>query len=117
LTGTPIHLVFDLVLGIGLLVCLILDWVCLSNSYADRGLVMLGTYGTNFLICNWYVPSSIYVLNDYKLTTKVSRTSTSSASSCKRHLHRARVTRCPAHSARTRRSRSDILSLRVLRRG
>jgi hypothetical protein len=52
LTGTPIHLVFDLVLGIGLLMCLILDWVCLSNGRTERGLVMMGTYGTNFLICN-----------------------------------------------------------------
>jgi hypothetical protein len=52
LTGTPIHLVFDLVLGIGLLICLILDWLCLSNGRTERGLVMMGTYGTNFLICN-----------------------------------------------------------------
>jgi hypothetical protein len=52
LTGTPIHLVFDLMLGIGLLVCLILDWVFLPGGGTDRGMVMLGTYGTNFLICN-----------------------------------------------------------------
>jgi len=54
LTGTPIHLVFDLMLGIGLLVCLILSWVFMANF--DDGLgVMWGTYGTNFLICNLYV--------------------------------------------------------------
>lgn len=55
LTGTPIHLVFDLVLGIGLLVCLILDWIFMSQYRgwdSGRGLVMLGTYGTNFLIFN-----------------------------------------------------------------
>lgn len=55
LTGTPIHLVFDLVLGIGLLVCLILDWIFMSQEYRwgySRGLTILGTYGTNFLIFN-----------------------------------------------------------------
>jgi hypothetical protein len=54
LMGTPIHLVLDLMIGIGLLVCLILDWVMMTQR-TDRGLVMLGTYGTNFLICNLYV--------------------------------------------------------------
>ncbi|KAH7381190.1 hypothetical protein DE146DRAFT_728829 [Phaeosphaeria sp. MPI-PUGE-AT-0046c] len=61
LTGTPIHLVFDLMLGIGLLVCLILDWVLMPKSSSwsrhdrgdNKGLVMLGTYGTNFLIVNF----------------------------------------------------------------
>jgi hypothetical protein len=52
LTGTLIHLVFDFALGIALLVCLILDWVCLSNGSTRRGLVVMGTYGTDFLICN-----------------------------------------------------------------
>lgn len=55
LTGTPIHLVFDLVLGIGLLVCLILDWIFMSQEHRwsySRGLTILGTYGTNFLIFN-----------------------------------------------------------------
>jgi hypothetical protein len=52
LTGTLIHLVFDFALGIALLVCLILDWVCLSNGRTRRGLVVMGTYGTDFLICN-----------------------------------------------------------------
>lgn len=60
LTGTPIHLVFDLVLGIGLLVCLILDWVIMpktsgwrySNFGKEKAMVMLGTYGTNFMIVN-----------------------------------------------------------------
>jgi hypothetical protein len=55
LTGTPIHLVFDLMLGIGLLVCLILDWVCMSDGHTGAGLVVMGTYGTNFLLCNLYV--------------------------------------------------------------
>jgi hypothetical protein len=52
LTGTPIHLFFDLTLGIALLVCLIIDWLCLSNGRTPRGLVMMGTYGTDFLLCN-----------------------------------------------------------------
>jgi hypothetical protein len=51
LTGTPIHLVFDLTIGGGLLVCLILDWVLMTKR-TNRDMVMLGTYGTNFLICN-----------------------------------------------------------------
>jgi len=64
LTGTPIHLVFDLMLGIGLLVCLILSWVFMANF--DDGLgVMWGTYGTNFLICNLYVSSSRIVSGFY----------------------------------------------------
>jgi hypothetical protein len=54
LTGTPIHLVFDLMLAIGLLICLILSWIFMSNF--DDGLAVLwGTYGTNFLMCNLYV--------------------------------------------------------------
>jgi hypothetical protein len=52
LTGTPIHFFFDLTLGIALLVCLIIDWLCLSNGRTPRGLVMMGTYGTDFLLCN-----------------------------------------------------------------
>ncbi|KAF1850199.1 uncharacterized protein K460DRAFT_300978 [Cucurbitaria berberidis CBS 394.84] len=55
LTGTPIHLVFDVCLGVGLLVCLILDWVFMDDSHGESGMVMLGTYGTNFLICNFLI--------------------------------------------------------------
>lgn len=51
LTGTPIHLVVDLLLGVGLLVCLILTWVFLPQSW-HGGQVMLGTYCTNFLLVN-----------------------------------------------------------------
>jgi hypothetical protein len=50
LTGTPVHLVLDLLFGTGLLVCVILAWVFLPSS--DGLGVMWGTYGTNFLICN-----------------------------------------------------------------
>ncbi|KAF2026569.1 hypothetical protein EK21DRAFT_73907 [Setomelanomma holmii] len=32
LAGTPIHLVFDLIIGVGLLVCLILDWVLMTQQ-------------------------------------------------------------------------------------
>jgi hypothetical protein len=51
LSGTPIHLVFDVLLGAALLVLLILTWVFLPHHY-DGGMVMLGTYGTNFLVFN-----------------------------------------------------------------
>ncbi|ORY05373.1 hypothetical protein BCR34DRAFT_571989 [Clohesyomyces aquaticus] len=54
LMGTPIHLVVDLLLGIGLFVCLILTWVFLPSRY-DGGMVMLGTYCTNFVIVNFLV--------------------------------------------------------------
>lgn len=53
LTGTPVLLVFDIVLGAGLLVSLILSWMFMSDSgWCDEGMMLLGTYGTNFLICN-----------------------------------------------------------------
>jgi len=51
LSGTPIHLVFDVLLGAALLVLLILTWIFLSKNH-NGDLVMLGTYGTNFLIFN-----------------------------------------------------------------
>jgi hypothetical protein len=51
LAGTPIHLVFDLLLGVGLLVCLILTWVFLPRSWNGSD-VMLGTYCTGFLGLN-----------------------------------------------------------------
>lgn len=52
LTGTPFHFILDFVIGTGLLVCLILAWIFMGrHRYRQRG-VMLGTYGTNFLICN-----------------------------------------------------------------
>lgn len=56
LTGTPIHLVFDLLFGIGLLVCLILAWIFMPDQ--EPLAVMWGTYGTNFLFCNLYVAPS-----------------------------------------------------------
>lgn len=50
LTGTPFHFILDFLIGLGLLVCLILAWI-LMGRVRDRG-IMLGTYGTNFIICN-----------------------------------------------------------------
>lgn len=50
LTGTPFHFILDFLIGTGLLVCLILSWVFMGY-YREHG-VILGTYGTNFLICN-----------------------------------------------------------------
>ncbi|KAF2124022.1 hypothetical protein P153DRAFT_303286 [Dothidotthia symphoricarpi CBS 119687] len=56
LTGTPIHLVADLILGAWLLVCLILDWVLMGRGRCNKKTeLMLGTYGTNFLICNFLI--------------------------------------------------------------
>lgn len=58
LTGTPLHMLFDILCGIGVLTCLILTWIFLPRSCSwgyscrDAGLVMLGTYGTNFLLAN-----------------------------------------------------------------
>jgi hypothetical protein len=51
LSGTPIHLVFDVLLGAALLVLLILTWIFMPQHYNGE-MVMLGTYGTNFLIFN-----------------------------------------------------------------
>lgn len=48
------HLVADSLLGAGLLVVLITTWVNLPRSW-DGGLVMLGTYGTNFLLVNFFI--------------------------------------------------------------
>jgi hypothetical protein len=56
LTGTSIHLILDLLLGIGLLVCLILAWIFIPEG--DGLAAMWNTYGTNFLICNLYVTLS-----------------------------------------------------------
>lgn len=50
LTGTPFHFILDFLLGVGLLVCLILAWVFIG--YHRGGGVVLGVYGTNFLILN-----------------------------------------------------------------
>ncbi|KAH7397324.1 hypothetical protein BKA66DRAFT_408436 [Pyrenochaeta sp. MPI-SDFR-AT-0127] len=60
-TETSIHLVFDVCLGSGLLVCLVQalivttfrNWAVMTTSrWCSSTIVMLGTYGTNFLICN-----------------------------------------------------------------
>lgn len=52
LTGTPFHFILDFVIGTGLLVCLILAWVFMGDRYCHDHGIILGTYGTNFLICN-----------------------------------------------------------------
>jgi hypothetical protein len=51
LTGTPFHFILDFVIGTGLFVCLVLTWVLMEGGWRGSG-VMMGTYGTNFLICN-----------------------------------------------------------------
>lgn len=52
LTGTPVHLVFDLALGLSLLMFTILGWLSMGSGRADRGFIVLGTYGTNFMVFN-----------------------------------------------------------------
>jgi hypothetical protein len=55
LTGTPIHIVCDLLCGIGLLLCLVLTWALFPKGYwseSNTGMFMFGTYATNFLIMN-----------------------------------------------------------------
>lgn len=50
LTGTPFHFILDFLIGTGLLVCLILAWIFIGYR-RDCG-VVLGVYGTNFIILN-----------------------------------------------------------------
>lgn len=53
LTGTPFHFILDFVMGAGLLVCLILAWIFMGQHRCGRRHgIILGTYGTSFLICN-----------------------------------------------------------------
>jgi hypothetical protein len=47
LEGHPATLVVDMLIGIGLMVVVIITWVKMKDW------VMLGTYGTVFLIINW----------------------------------------------------------------
>ncbi|KAF2735854.1 hypothetical protein EJ04DRAFT_534003 [Polyplosphaeria fusca] len=54
LSGTPLHLICDMLLGVGLLVCLILAWVNVPGDWSGS-LIMLATYGTNFLITNFLI--------------------------------------------------------------
>ena len=51
LTGTPFHFIVDFVIGVGLLVCVILTWVLMEGGWNGEG-IMMGTYGTTFLIWN-----------------------------------------------------------------
>lgn len=51
LTGTPFHFILDFLIGTGLLTCLILAWIFMRDTWRSHG-VILGTYGTNFIICN-----------------------------------------------------------------
>jgi hypothetical protein len=55
LAGTPVHLIFDLTLGLSLLLFTIMGWLSMGGGRADRGFVVLGTYGTNFMVINLYV--------------------------------------------------------------
>lgn len=53
LTGTPLHMMLDMLCGIGLLLCLILGWVSMGGRIYDFGWpTILSTYGTTFMIFN-----------------------------------------------------------------
>ena len=52
LTGTPFHFILDFVIGTGLLICIILGWIFMGVLHYRPGGIILGTYGTVFLICN-----------------------------------------------------------------
>ncbi|KAF2870274.1 hypothetical protein BDV95DRAFT_496620 [Massariosphaeria phaeospora] len=55
LTGTPVHLILDTLLGTVLFVCLLLAWIFVPNG--NGGQIMLGTYGTNFIAANVLIHS------------------------------------------------------------
>ncbi|UPX20350.1 uncharacterized protein EKO05_0010584 [Ascochyta rabiei] len=55
LTGTPFHFILDFLIGTALLVCLILSWVFMGMGRRRLRGVVLGTYGTNFFICNFLI--------------------------------------------------------------
>jgi hypothetical protein len=52
LTGTPLHMMCDVLCGVPLLVCLILGWVSMGSSHWDPKAIIIGTYGTLFVIFN-----------------------------------------------------------------
>jgi len=59
LSGTPLHLLIDLLLSLGLLAVLILSWIFVPKEWAGgrkcwrgAGFVMFGTYCTVFMMVN-----------------------------------------------------------------
>ncbi|KAF1966541.1 hypothetical protein BU23DRAFT_560118 [Bimuria novae-zelandiae CBS 107.79] len=63
LTGTPLHMVSDMLCGTGLLVCLILGWVSMGSWGYEGVPLIIGTYGTNFILFNFGV-HAYFVLKD-----------------------------------------------------
>ena len=60
LSGTPLHLLLDLMLACGLLAVLILSWIFVPRGYSRNywdsrqgGWVMFGTYATVWMMVNW----------------------------------------------------------------
>lgn len=49
LTGTPVHMMCDMLCAGPLLVCLILGWVSMGQRYRDAAGVILGSYGSVFV--------------------------------------------------------------------
>lgn len=66
LIRSPTLYIMDLILGVGLLVALIATWVTLPHQW-DGSSVMLGTYGTNFLLINFLVHAYFVVQQLYEL--------------------------------------------------
>ncbi|KAF3031565.1 hypothetical protein E8E12_002081 [Didymella heteroderae] len=82
LTGTPFHFILDFLIGTGLLVCLILTWVFIG-CYRESG-VVLGVYGTNFLIMNFSM-HAYFVLCQLKEALDGAQSFPSSCPQCRSH--------------------------------
>ncbi|KAK7185738.1 hypothetical protein PSPO01_07988 [Paraphaeosphaeria sporulosa] len=52
LTGSPLHMMCDMLCGMPLLVCLIFGWVNMGRWHYEAAAIILGTYGTIFLLFN-----------------------------------------------------------------
>ncbi|KAJ4984321.1 hypothetical protein SVAN01_10162 [Stagonosporopsis vannaccii] len=83
LTGTPFHFILDFLIGTGLLVCLILAWIFMGDRWCRRhGGVVIGTYGTNFFICNFLV-HLYFVLGQLKEALEGGQTYPTSCPQCR----------------------------------
>jgi hypothetical protein len=54
LTGTPLHMMLDMLCGIGLLFCLVIGWISMGGRlpYVLGWPIVLSTYGTTFMLFN-----------------------------------------------------------------
>ncbi|OCK98375.1 uncharacterized protein K441DRAFT_629401 [Cenococcum geophilum 1.58] len=75
LIRSPILCIMDLILGVGLLVALIATWVTLPYHWNGSS-VMLGTYGTNFLLINFLVHAYFVIQQLYELLPNIANRTT-----------------------------------------